>query len=207
MKLRLVFTLVLASLSASAMAATDSTTQTNNTDTASGTHPFQLSLPNKNVPEGNVNGGRVALFYGRTDKVTGANLTLFGLSDVNEFKGAELGFFGVNRNRVDMQGAQFGLVNWNDNTATGASIGLVNYTGGTYTGAQLGLVNFNKGPMIGAQFGFANYAGNLTGLQFGLVNATNRIDEGVQIGLINFDKSGTFVSKDVPVFPIINARF
>jgi len=202
MKLRLVLTVALASLSATAMAATTDTTAK-----SSDTQPVQLSIPNKNLPEGNVNGGRLALFYGKTDKVTGVNLTLFGLSDVNEFKGAEFGIFGVNRNRVDMQGAQFGLVNWNDNTALGASFGLVNYTGGKYTGAQFGLVNFNKGPMEGAQFGFVNYANDLTGLQFGFVNATNRIDEGVQIGLINYDKSGTFVGKDVPVFPIINARF
>ncbi len=74
-------------------------------------------------------------------------------------------------------------------------------------GADLGFANYNAGQFTGLQLGAFNYTGRLNGLQFGFINATDRIEKGVQIGLINYDKSGTFISKDIPVFPLINARF
>ncbi|MCL9780707.1 hypothetical protein M9194_04550 [Vibrio sp. S4M6] len=222
MNSKIVLILALVSLSGTAMAATNSPEQTKVTESSIDKTRLQLSLPGTNWGEGNVSGARVALFYGRTDKVTGFNYTVLGVSDVKEFKGFQLGFLDVNRNRVDMQGAQFGLANWNDNTATGGSFGLLNYTGEQFTGAQFGLVNWNDnnassaslglvnytgGKQKGVQLGLANYAEELTGLQLGLFNATSRIDEGVQIGLINVETSGTVVSKNIPVLPIVNARF
>ncbi len=92
MKLRFVLTVALASLSATAMAATETSPKSTETQTV------QLSVPNNNLPAGNVNGGRLALLYGQTDKVTGVNVTILGLSDINEFKGAQFAFFGANRN-------------------------------------------------------------------------------------------------------------
>lgn len=71
----------------------------------------------------------------------------------------------------------------------------------------MGFFNYNGGQFTGLQFGTVNYTARLNGVQFGFVNATDRIEKGIQIGLINYDKSGTFVSKDLPVFPIINMRF
>ncbi|MGF1740428.1 hypothetical protein L4C34_04965 [Vibrio profundum] len=192
MKIKFAFILILSILSSSAMAETQS---------------LQASLPNGNYPKGDVKGARFTFIYGQTYKVSGANFTLFGISDVDHFTGAELALLGANRNRVEMQGFQFGVANWNDVKATGASLGMFNYTGEFYTGAQLGFVNYNHGLMKGAQLGLVNFANHLTGLQFGIVNATNRIDSGVQIGLINYDKSGTLLGKNIPVLPIINARF
>ncbi|WP_163921229.1 hypothetical protein [Photobacterium sp. Alg240-V54] len=178
MKLTLAtITLATAILSPMAMAAT----------------PVQLSLPGVNLPAGNVSGVRLNLLYGQTSQVTGVNFSLLGLSTIDNFTGLNLGLtFGVNHTKSTMKGLEFGLANWNEGNATGADFGLVNYTGSNFTGAQ---------------FGTFNYAGSLNGLQFGLVNATDHINKGVQIGLINYDKSGTFVSKNLPVFPIINARF
>ncbi|KJF96535.1 hypothetical protein UB33_03805 [Photobacterium angustum] len=155
--------------------------------------PVQLSVPAVNLPAGNVTGVRLNALYGHTASVTGVNFSLLGLSDIDTFKGLNFGLaFGVNRTRSMMTGLEFGLANWNDGNAKGADFGAVNYTAGNFTGAQ---------------FGTFNYAGTLNGLQFGLVNATDHINKGIQIGLINYDKSGTFVSKSLPVFPIVNARF
>ncbi len=155
--------------------------------------PIQLSLPSVNLPAGNVSGARLSVLYGQTSQVKGVNFSLLGLSTIDNFTGLNFGLaFGVNHTTSSMTGLEFGLANWNNNTAKGADFGLVNYTGGNFTGAQ---------------FGTFNYAGSLNGLQFGLVNATDHINKGVQIGLINYDKSGTFVSKNLPIFPIINARF
>ncbi|EJN6960078.1 TPA: LA_2272 family surface repeat-containing protein [Photobacterium damselae] len=155
--------------------------------------PIQLSVPGVNLPAGNVTGVRLNALYGHTSSVTGVNFSFLGLSDIDTFKGLNFGLaFGINRTRSMMTGIEFGLANWNDGNAKGVDFGLANYTAGNFTGAQ---------------FGTFNYAGTLNGLQFGFVNATDHINQGVQIGLINYDKSGTFVSKNLPVFPIINARF
>lgn len=155
--------------------------------------PVQLSLPNNNLPAGDVYGFRASLLYGQTPSVTGFQLPILGLAESQEFKGLSFGMlFGANRVTNNSTGVKFGLGNWNDNTATGADFGFANYTGGQFTGLQ---------------FGALNYAHSLNGLQFGFINATDRIEKGVQIGLINYDKSGTFIGKNIPVFPIINARF
>ncbi len=155
--------------------------------------PVQLSIPGTNLPAGNVEGVRLSVINGESADVTGLNFSLLGLSQVNNFTGVNFGLFlGANRTLNSMTGVEFGLVNWNDNVAKGVDFGLVNYTGGNFTGLQSGTFN---------------YAGTLTGVQFGLVNATDHINKGVQIGLINYDKSGTFISKNLTVFPIINARF
>ncbi|WP_413112429.1 LA_2272 family surface repeat-containing protein [Thaumasiovibrio sp. DFM-14] len=154
--------------------------------------PAQLSLPGMNLPDGNVKGVRATLLYGQTPQVTGLNLTLIGLSETQQFSGLNIDFFGANRVTQSSTGLKLGLANWNDNVAKGVDIGFLNYTGGMFHGLQWGAVN---------------YAGSLKGLQFGLFNATNRIEKGVQLGFINYDASGTFVSENLPVFPIINARF
>lgn len=154
--------------------------------------PAQLSVPGANFPAGNVKGVRASLVYGQTSQVTGINFSIFGLSEVDRFTGLNIDIFGANRVKTQSTGLKFGFANWNDNAAKGADIGFVNYTGGQFTGAQLGAFN---------------YTGRLTGLQLGFINATDRIEKGVQIGFINYDKSGTFISKDIPVFPLINARF
>ena len=163
------------------------------TSPAFANQPVQLSVPGNNLPDGNVHGFRASLLYGQTPSVTGFQLPMLGLAESQTFKGLSFGIlFGANRVTGNSTGVKFGLANWNDNTAAGADFGFANYTGSQFTGLQ---------------FGALNYAGSLNGLQLGFINATDRIEKGIQIGLINYDKSGTFVSKDIPVFPIINARF
>nr|WP_086937908.1 hypothetical protein [Thaumasiovibrio occultus] len=156
------------------------------------TQPVQLSLPGNNLPAGDVYGLRATVLYGKTTNVTGLNVSIFGLSESQNFQGLSLDFLGANRVTNESLGLKLGIANWNDNNATGADIGFANYTGGQFTGLQWGALN---------------YAGRLNGLQLGFINGTDRIEQGIQIGLINYDASGTFVSKDLPVFPLINARF
>lgn len=155
--------------------------------------PAQLSVPGANFPEGNVKGVRASLLHGKTSQVTGLNFSILGLSETDHFTGLSIDFlFGANRVKTQSTGVKLGLANWNDGNAKGADVGFANYNAGQFTGLQLGAFN---------------YTGRLNGLQFGFINATDRIEQGVQIGLINYDKSGTFISKDIPVFPLINARF
>lgn len=154
--------------------------------------PLQLSIPDNNLPPGNVEGGRVSIFYGTTDTVKGVDISVFGLSQSNNFTGFSWGFYGAHRVTNKFEGFSLSVGNWHDNSGRGAVLGLANFTKNNFTGLQLGAVNF---------------AGTLNGVQIGFINATNRINKGVQIGFINYDKSGTFVSKDLPVFPIINGRF
>ncbi|TRX57046.1 LA_2272 family surface repeat-containing protein [Thalassomonas sp. M1454] len=153
---------------------------------------IQLSVPNNNFPPGDVEGVRFSLLYGQTNSVKGVDISILGLAESNNFTGLGLDFLGAQRVKNHFTGASLSWANWHDNTGVGGVIGAVNYTENNFTGLQLG---------------FANYAGTLNGVQFGFVNATQRINKGVQIGLINYDASGTFVSKDFPVFPIINGRF
>ncbi|MCW8327928.1 hypothetical protein MD588_03825 [Photobacterium sp. SDRW27] len=155
--------------------------------------PAQLSVPGANFPEGNVKGIRATLLHGKTSQVTGLNVPILGLSETENFSGLSFGMlFGASRVTGNSTGVKLGLANWNDGSAKGADLGFVNYNAGQFTGLQMGAFN---------------YTGRLNGLQFGFINATDRIEKGVQIGLINYDKSGTFISKDIPVFPLINARF
>ncbi|OLQ70122.1 hypothetical protein BIT28_11375 [Photobacterium proteolyticum] len=154
---------------------------------------FQLSVPDANFPPGNVKGVRFTILHGKTSQVTGLDIPFLGLSETQNFSGISVGlFFGISRVTGSSNGVKLGLANWNDGNARGADISFVNYNAGQFTGLQVG--------------GF-NYTGRLNGLQFGFINATDRIEKGIQIGLINYDKSGTFISKDIPVFPLINARF
>lgn len=156
------------------------------------TQPIQLSVPTVNLPAGNVEGVRFSLLYGKTHSVKGVDVNIFGLSEINTFTGLGFDILGGQRVTNQFVGASLSMVNWHDNTSKGAVFGSFNYTKNNFTGLQMGVFNF---------------AGTLNGVQFGFVNATNRINKGVQIGLINYDASGTFVGKDVPVFPIINGRF
>ncbi|RWX57384.1 LA_2272 family surface repeat-containing protein [Photobacterium chitinilyticum] len=154
---------------------------------------IQLSVPDANFPPGNVKGVRVTILHGKTSQVTGLDIPILGISETQNFSGLSVGFlFGISRVTGSSTGVKLGLANWNDGNVKGADLGFANYNAGQFTGLQLGAFN---------------YTGRLNGLQFGFINATDRIEKGVQIGLINYDKSGTFLSKDIPVFPLINARF
>jgi len=189
-------------------------------------NPIQLSVPGANFPEGSVKGARLSLLYGETKDVTGLNVSVLGLSEVENFKGLQLGFIlGGARVNGDFTGASLSLFNWQEGRSKGVNLGLVNYTN-DMKGVNLGFVNYTVGEsMIDLGFvnaskgdslltlglvnytgghstidlGFVNYAESTT-FQLGLVNATKNLD-GIQVGLINYAENGIF-----PVLPIINFR-
>lgn len=174
--------------------------------------PAQLSVPGSNFPEGDVSGVRLSLLNGKTDNVTGLNLSVLGLSEVENFKGLDFGlFFGASRVTGDFTGVGLNFVNWHEGDSTGVNLGLVNYVN-NMKGVNLGFVNFTTGDSlinIGAvnygqghttvDIGFVNYAESTT-FQLGFVNGTKNLD-GVQIGLVNYAENGIF-----PVLPLVNFR-
>ncbi len=188
--------------------------------------PAQLSVPSKNFPEGNVAGARLSLLYGRIEDVSGLNLSILGLSDVDNFSGLDIGiFFGASRVRDEFKGVSLSLANWHEGQSTGASIGFVNYVN-NMKGLTLGFVNYAEssssinlgfvnvinneallnlgivnytGGHSNVDIAFVNYAESTT-FQLGLVNATKNLD-GLQVGIINYAENGIY-----PVLPLINFR-
>lgn len=188
--------------------------------------PVQLSVPGKNFPGGDVKGGRLSLLYGKSSDATGLNVSVLGLSQVDDFKGLQLGLFlGATRVDGDFTGVSASLFNWQKGVSKGVNFGLVNYTR-DMRGVNLGLVNYSEergvvdlgllnvhredamvnlglvnysGGETTVDIGLVNYAESTT-FQLGLINATKNLD-GVQVGLINYAANGV-----VPVLPIINFR-
>jgi len=175
-------------------------------------NPVQLSVPGTNFPEGNVKGARLNLLYGRTHNVTGLNVSVLGLSEVDNFTGLQLGFLlGAAKVNGDFTGVSLALVNWQEGRSKGLNIGLVNYVK-DMKGLNLGLLNYTENESL-INIGFVNYTGGhstidiafvnyaeSTTFQLGLVNATKNLD-GLQVGLINYAENGV-----LPVLPIVNFR-
>ena len=180
---------------------------------ALGAQVLQLSLPGNNIPDGqNVNGARLSLIYGQTSNVQGLNVSILGVSEVDNFTGLELDYLlGVNRVKNEFKGIALGWINWHERHDTGLNFGLINYVNNV-NGVNLGGFNFSQGATkfnIGAinigthqslvDVGFFNYSESAT-FQLGLLNATKRLD-GIQLGLINLAENGAF-----PVLPFINFK-
>jgi hypothetical protein len=187
----------------------------------------QISVPGKNIPgDESVSGVRLSLLHGETAIVKGLDISILGLSDMDNFTGLELGlFFGANRVKNEFKGLSLGLVNWHEGYDTGANLGFVNYvndvngvnfafanysTGDSMINlaavnyveyesmVNFGFVNITQGTSM-VDVGFVNYA-DATSFQLGLINATKALD-GLQIGFVNYAENGVF-----PVLPIVNFR-
>ncbi|MFM2482871.1 VC2662 family protein [Celerinatantimonas sp. YJH-8] len=159
--------------------------------------PVQLSLPGVNFPANDeVKGARFSFLYGRTKNVTGLDIPILSLSDIDNFTGVQFApFLGVGYVRNQFKGVGIGLVNWHDGHDLGANIGLVNVTRNVQ-GLNLGAVNISRDQSL-VDLGFVNYAPKTT-FQLGLVNATQNL-QGIQIGLVNYAANGV-----LPVMPIVN---
>ncbi len=189
--------------------------------------PAQISVPGANIPsDQNVSGVRLSLLHGETANVKGLDISILGLSDMDNFTGLELGlFFGANRVKNEFKGVALGLVNWHEGEDTGVNLGFVNYVNDVNgvnfafvnysTGDSLinlaavnyveyealvnfGFVNITQGESL-VDIGFVNYAESTT-FQLGFINATKNLD-GLQVGLVNYAENGIF-----PVLPIVNFR-
>ncbi|MFM2486473.1 VC2662 family protein [Celerinatantimonas yamalensis] len=157
----------------------------------------QLSVPLHNFPDSNhVHGVRFSFLYGKTKNVSGLDLPIFALSDIDNFKGVQFSpFIGIGHIHGKFQGIGINLVNWHEGDDTGVNIGLVNFTHNVQ-GVNLGAVNINSDQSL-VDIGLVNYAPSTT-FQLGFVNATQNL-QGLQIGLINYAANGI-----VPILPIVN---
>jgi len=98
-------------------------------------------------------------------------------------------------------GLQFGgILNWNNSTSCGAQFGLVNADQDQFVGWSAGLVNY-AGSFKGFQLGLFNSVEEVTGYQLGLVNACSKM-RGVQVGLVNIVCEGP-----LPIMVLANASF
>ncbi|WP_370979344.1 VC2662 family protein [Agaribacterium sp. ZY112] len=166
--------------------------------------PVQFStIDDFNAPNSqDVKGVRFPALYGKTSNVTGVDLHLLAISEVDNFKGVQFPLFsvigvpaGANHVNESMTGAAFGLWNWNKGQATGANIATVNITNNV-KGANIGVVNYSIGH-TSFDWSVANISKS-SGAQLGIFNMTDEI-KGVQIGLLNCAKNGF-----LPCFPFVN---
>ena len=160
---------------------------------------FQFSVLDADFPPSdNVKGAKVGLLYSDTSKVTGLDLSLFGLSERDNMTGFDLGlFFGAHKVNNEFKGVSLSLLNWHEGTDTGLNIGLVNYVN-EVRGVNFGGFNIINKQSI-ADLGFINYSESSL-LQIGFINMAQNL-EGIQIGLVNYAANGIF-----PVLPLINFK-
>jgi len=174
--------------------------------------PFQLGVPGTNLPaDQTVKGVRLNLLYGKNTNMSGLDINILALGEIDNFTGVQLNPIWIGASKVNnsFTGVGIGTANIHLGQSTGVVWGLVNYTN-NFNGLQLGFVNFNQKKSVinlgGFNFnqgestvdiGVVNYAERTT-FQLGAVNFTNDL-QGIQIGFINFAKNGFF-----PVFPFFN---
>lgn len=156
------------------------------------------SLNGFNAPASDtVTGVRFPALYGKTATVTGVDLHLMAISEVDDFKGVQFPLLVAGANHINnsMTGVAFGVWNWNKGQATGVNIATVNVTNNV-KGLNLGVVNVSTGD-TSFDWSAANISKS-SGAQLGIFNMTDEISV-VQIGLINCAKNGF-----LPCFPFVN---
>ena len=177
---KLLLTLVLLALAATALPAFDNTA-------------FQLGLWSPKLqlvpPEITISGLKLNLPYGSNCQITGLDL---GLVSITREQGAEL--------EARVAALQVNLFNSNSGSFSGLQAGLVNLSD-TSCGIVLGAVNSTNGKASGIHCGLVNTSLEFRGLEVGLVNYTEFL-EGIQIGLINIATKST-----IPFLPIVNVCF
>ncbi len=164
---------------------------------ASADTPFQLGLPNLNVPsDPQVNGMRLSFLWGKNSSTHGLDVGLLSMSETSNFSGLAL-VGGVSRVTGNMDsGVAFSLVNFhsgNDSGVNGAFINLLNDAENAFS---TGFVTIASGtPLV--DLGGVNVS-NASTAQIGFINVTKRI-KSFQFGFINMAENGF-----LPVFPVFN---
>ena len=134
------------------------------------------------MPDFDIGGLRLNIFYG-----TCCN-----------FDGLDIGLVGVSRNHAN--GWLINVVSVAHGDGIGLNTGGVNFYDGDFKGLQIGIANWiNSGDIF--QIGVYNGAYDAQGLQIGVINTATKL-QGLQIGIVN-----VIQNSDVSFCPIINGVF
>jgi hypothetical protein len=163
---------------------------------ALGETPFQFSAAGAQTPsDPNVNGFRIALFYGKNESVSGFDLGIASLSNSRNSSGFSM-IWGLGKVTGRSSGLASGFVNLHSGEDSGANAAFINGVKTMKSGVNIGFVNVTEG------FSDVDISGigisKRSNVQLGFVNITQKI-ESVQIGFLNFAENGIF-----PVFPFFN---
>lgn len=158
---------------------------------------FQLGLAGFNLPrDDSVDGLRLSILYGKTERTRGLDLGFFSLSQSHDRSGAAF-VFGISRVTGDATGAaSLALVNMHDGTDSGINAAFINLVGDTSEAFNTGFVTVASGS-TSVDLSALNMS-QRSKAQIGFVNITKQIDQ-VQIGFINVAENGF-----LPVFPFFN---
>jgi hypothetical protein len=164
---------------------------------AGATTPFQLAVPNANLPsDPNVSGMRLSFLWGKNSSTEGFDVGVLSMSETSKFSGLAL-VGGVSRITGSMDsGVAFSLVNYHtgrDSGVNGAFINLLNDASGAF---NTGFVTVAQGATL-VDLGGVNYSQSSTA-QIGFINITKRI-KSFQFGFINIAENGF-----LPIFPVFN---
>ena len=157
---------------------------------------FQFVAGGTPAPKaGNVDGARIVLFYGDTERVHGFDLGIIALSEASEFSGFSM-HWGLARVRKHSAGLATAFVNVHTGEDTGVNAAFINSVESLEKGANFGFVNITR------KFSNVDVSGlaisDHSNVQVGFVNITKKIDR-LQIGFLNFAENGLF-----PVMPFFN---
>ena len=163
---------------------------------AGATTPFQLGVPNANVPnDPHVNGMRLSFIWGKNSRTDGFDMGILSMSETSQLSGLAL-VGGVSKVTGGMDGGvAFSLLNYHtgsDSGVNGAFINLLNNANGFNTG----FVQIAQGTTM-VDLGGVNVSQSST-VQIGFINVTKRI-KTFQFGFINMAENGF-----LPIFPVFN---
>jgi hypothetical protein len=163
---------------------------------AFGETSFQFSAAGAQSPvASNVDGFRLALFYGKNESISGFDLGIASLSESRNSSGFSM-IWGVGKVTGRSSGLATAFVNLHSGEDSGANAAFINSVSAMKSGVNIGFVNVTEG--------FSNVDISGIGIskrsivQLGFLNITQKID-GIQIGFLNFAENGIF-----PVFPFFN---
>lgn len=175
--------------------------------------PVQFSTVNFNAPNTDkVNGFHFSTLHGKTGDVKGFDMTVLGLSEMDNFSGFSLNLLlGINKVNNNFNGAALSLMNWHLGQDTGFNFAIINKTN-SVKGVNMGIANLSN-TVAGANIGFINHSDKFSLVDFGVMNIAKTAKfqfgifniaenlQGLQIGLINYAENGV-----VKILPLVNFR-
>jgi hypothetical protein len=158
--------------------------------------PFQLAVPNANVPrDPHVRGVRLSFLHGENQSTRGVDFGVLSLSETSRASGVAF-IAGVHQVNQMAGGAAFSLVNYHTGRDSGMNGAFINVLTDTRRAFNLGFVTYVEGPTL-VDLGGINISRSST-VQIGFLNMTDRL-ESFQFGFLNMADNGF-----LPIFPVFN---